>query len=148
MSKMTEAERIAGVIKDKLPEIKAGSLRFWGSWFGRPYDNLHRLVNCEFDDNLLGLHFNESEVLRIWEPEIATIDGKTFRIEDARRVRWEWFSYGRPKIPANLYFEDFTRELTRITVDTNVDWYTPSFHTDLSLPAVEILRLDISCSTH
>ena len=45
----------------------------------------------------------------------------------------------RSKTAANLYFQDFTRTVGGISPQTNVDWYTPIFEFDLSLPAVEIL---------
>jgi hypothetical protein len=134
----TEAGRIASVIRKALPNVKGGTLRFWGSWFGRPMDNFHQVVSCGFRGDVLVVHFDEREVLRVWDPRKATIDEKTFQIMDATRVRWQWFYYGRRKVPKNLYFEDFTKGETRITVETNVDWYTPRFYTNRTMPAVEI----------
>ena len=34
---------IADRISAALPNIKAGSLRIWGEWFGKPYDNFHTI---------------------------------------------------------------------------------------------------------
>lgn len=104
-----------------LPRVKSGTLRFWGSWFGRPHDNHHEIVGGQAEGDLLTVRFNEDEVLRIWAPRGATIDENHFRIVDANRVRWEWFYYGRPKIPSNLYFEEFTTDGAEIRVETNVD---------------------------
>jgi len=136
---MTEAENIAGVIQKALPNIKPGSLRFWGSWFGKPYDNRHQMVGCDFNGDMLEVRFDESELLKVWEPRRATVNEKSFRIVEAKRVRWVWFYYGRPKLPASLYFQEFVREDTQITVETNIDWYTPTYASDPSFPAVEIL---------
>ena len=136
---MNEPERIAAALRQALPNVKSGTLRFWGSWFGRPYDDSHRIVSCELQGEELRVHFNDGEVLRVWAPRRATIDENNFRILEASRVRWEWFYYGRPKSPANLYFEDFTRQGTQISTGTNVDWYSPNLQTDAALPAVEIL---------
>jgi hypothetical protein len=136
---MTEAEHIARVIREAIPRLKRGTLRFWGSWFGRPYDNVHEIVGCQADGDLLTVHFNEGEVLRVWAPRAATIDEESFRIDEADRVRWEWFYYGRPKTPANVYFEDFTANGPETQTETNVDWYVPNLETNRSLPAVEIL---------
>ena len=136
---MTEAERIARIVRDALPLVKRGALRFWGAWFGRPYDNLHEIVGCQAEGDLLTVHFNEGELLRVWAPLGATVDADAFRIGDAKRVRWEWFYYGRPQIPANIYFEDFTVEGPETRSETNVDWHLPDLQTDRSLPAVEIL---------
>jgi hypothetical protein len=126
-------------LAEALPNVKSGTLRFWGAWFGRRYDNLHWIVSCELQGEDLSVRFDEGEVLRVWAPRRATIDENNFRIVEANRVRWEWFRYGRPKNPANLYFEDFTRQGTPISTETNVDWYSPPLQTDASLPAVEIL---------
>ena len=81
----------------------AGLCAFWGSWFGRPYDNQHRIVDCEAEGEILRLRFNEGELLSVFSPRNASIDEKTFRIDDANRVRWEWFYCGRAKTPENQY---------------------------------------------
>lgn len=136
---MTEAEKIAERIRSALPVLKTGALRFWGEWFGRPYDNIHQVVGCEADADILKIHFNEGETLWIWSPNSCVADGQSFSIKDADRVLWEWFSYGKPKTSANLSFEDFVRSGDGVAGTTNVDWYKPNFQPSLDLPAVEIL---------
>jgi hypothetical protein len=64
----TEAERMSRLIEQRLPDIEPGTLRFWGEWFGRPYDNQHRLIGCDAESDLLHLRFNEGEVLSIDSP--------------------------------------------------------------------------------
>ena len=100
---------------------------------------MHEIVGCHAKDDLLTVLFNEGEVLRVWAPRAATADEESFRIGEANRVRWEWFHYGRPKTPANVYFEDFTVDGPETRTATNVDWYVPSLQPNRSLPAVEIL---------
>jgi hypothetical protein len=136
---MTEGQEIAERINEQLTSIKRGTLRFWGNWFGRPYDNWHQVVSCGFTGEVLKLTFNEGETLHVSNGHKATVSSRTFQIATASRVRWEWYAYGRPKTKANLYFLDFTRTVDGISPETNVDWYTPTFEFDLSLPAVEIL---------
>jgi hypothetical protein len=136
---MTETQLIAERISSLLPRVKEGTLRFWGAWFGRPYDNIHRIVDCEADSDLLRVRFDGDETLCVWAPRVATIDHQTFRIMDAARVRWEWFYYGRPEIQTNRYHMDFTRAGSDIAVSTNVDWYTPELKLYPQQPAVEIL---------
>ena len=136
---MNELERLADRIRQKLPNIKSGTLRFWGEWLGRPYDNCHQLVGCEVEQNVLRLVFNERELLSVWAPSGLEVDHSTFRISTADRVRWEWFYYGRPKTPSNLYFMDFVKSTTGILAMTNVDWYKPSLKPTPSAAAVEIL---------
>jgi hypothetical protein len=54
-------------------------------------------------------------------------------------VRWEWFYYGRPKIGANRYFEQFMKTSDGIEATTNADWYSPIFKPSGSKSAVEML---------
>jgi hypothetical protein len=136
---MTEAEKIVEQLSGNLSNVKNGSLRIWVQWFGRPMDNWHSLVACEAEGNTLLLKFNEDETLCVWAPRQAVINDKIFRIKDADRVRWEWFSYGRPKTPSNRYFEDFIKKESEIIATTNVDWYTPNLCPTSGSPAVEIL---------
>ncbi len=139
---MTEADRIGRTIGEALPRIARGSLRFWGSWFGgRPHDNLHQIVECHAEGELLTIGFDGGEILRVWNPRDAVVREKRLVIGDASRVRWEWFYYGRPQIPANLRFEDFTVDGSEIRTDTNVDRYSSALETDRSLPAVELVSL-------
>lgn len=136
---MSEAEKIVEQLSGNLPNVKSGSLRIWGQWFGRPMDNWHSLVACEAEGDVLRLKFNEDETLYVWEPVQAVINDKMFRIQQADRVRWEWFYYGRPKTSSNRYFEDFIRKEGEIIATTNVDWYSPDLRPTLGSLAVEIL---------
>jgi len=142
---MIEAEGIAELINQKLSELEPGTLRFWGEWFGRPYDNAHRLVSCDAPQtDLLHIHFNEGE-LSIWSPRDLHIGQSRqrsrpiLRITDAVRIRWEWFSYGRAQIAANRYFEEFVKAADGIEAKTNVDWYVPNLRPVVTEPALEIL---------
>ena len=62
----------------------------------------------------------------------VALDHQTFRIQNAARVRWEWFYYGRPKTDQNRYFMDFTRTVHRIDAQNNVDWCTLTLQRPLS----------------
>ena len=136
---MESAQQIARQIQDALPEVKSGTLRFWGHWFGRPHDNQHQITHCEVEESVLRISFDQGEVLTVWQPVRAKVSPSEFKIGDAHRVRWEWFYYGRPKTPANLYFQDFSISAGGIVATTNVDWYKPEFKTGLWHPAVEIV---------
>ena len=136
---MTEAERITNRIQNGFPNIKRGTLRFWGSWFGRPYDNHHEIVDSDAAEDLLRVRFNAGEVLSVWNPRRAAIDDQVFRIEEASRVRWEWFRYGRPQNPENLYYQEFVDNGSEVIATTNVDWHDADLKPDRSSAAVEIL---------
>lgn len=136
---MTQAEEIASKINADLTRVKSGSLRLWGEWFGKPYDNVHQVIRTEGSGSLLAVHFDLGETLFVWAPGSYLINNEIFRIEDAARVRWEWFYYGRPQVAENRYFIDFEKTTDAIRSSTNIDWYTPAFQPDDSLPAAEIL---------
>ena len=142
---MDDAAIMADHITSAIPTIKRGALRFWGNWFGRPYDNIHVLMNCEADQNVLRMHFDEGENLSVWFPAGLKLDDSTFQISDAERVRWEWFAYGRRKTNENLFFKDFIKTGGTVVASTNVNWYTPDMGTNLTLPAVEILGITVKC---
>jgi len=151
---MEEVGRLAEQIRIAIPRTISGTLRFWGVWFGKPYDNRHTVVNCESEHDILRLSFDGGEVLSVWSPRYLTVSPSKFRasgvpthptikstlrISDADRVRWEWFYYGRPKSAKNLYFEEFVKSAEGITVSTNIDWYTPTYSPKSTEAAVEIL---------
>lgn len=135
---MTEAEAIAAQ-KSALPKVKQGSLRFWGKWFGRPYDNIHVLVRCEASENVLRLDFELGEHLSLWSPRDLSLDSSTFQIADAERVLLEWYSYGSRKIPENLLFKDYAKKGETIVERSNSNRHSPDVSTNPSMPAVEIL---------
>jgi len=140
-SEMDQAEQLANSIQRAIPNVPVGSLRFWGEWFGRPYDNWHTLVSCRAEEDVLRLSFDRGETLSVWAPTGLTLDKSIFRISDADRVRWEWFSHGNAKTPENLYFEEFKETADGISASTNIDWFTPTFQPKKTEAAVEILRL-------
>lgn len=134
-----ETEIIARSIRKILPNVKRGSLRFWGVWFGRPNDNYHTLLRCETEGDILKMFFDEGETLFVWSPLGLSADKAIFRIDQAERVRWEWFYYGRPKTTENLFFEDFVKTGQNVAASTNFNWYSPDLTTDVALPAVQIV---------
>lgn len=134
----TEAERICGRIRAHLPNMTSGTLRIWGQWFGRPHDNIHTIVNCSADDDVLCVTFDAGESLTIWSPRQALIGTDSFRVETATRVRWEWFYYGRPQTPENLHYLDYRGDGVTLTASTNVTW-APTPITSVRGPAAELV---------
>jgi len=106
---MSGALEIAAKVQALIPKGVAGTFRFWGVWFGRPYDNWHRAATTQADGNCLILTFEGKETLRVWDPERCAIHSSGFIIAAASRVLWQWHSYGRPETPENLMQYDFVR---------------------------------------
>jgi hypothetical protein len=122
-----------------MQNVKAGSLRFWGEWFGKPYDNQHRVVGCRSEESSLVLDFDGAETLTIDDPEGVQIGPDVFSVADATAVRWEWFYYGRSHTPQNRYFYEFVRTDSGIEASTNVDWCELTLAPSPTASAVEIL---------
>jgi hypothetical protein len=145
---VNEAGTICDQINRALPNLLPGSLRFWGVWFGRPYDGAHRIVACEHDHRVLRLRFHYEEQLTVWSPvglELTSSESRSeFRINDAERVLWQFFYAGRPKTDANRFFYDFVKTPQTILATSNVNWFTPNLITDPTLSAVQMLSLHIS----
>jgi hypothetical protein len=138
MERSYEAEQIASDLKLALPRLKFGSLCFWGEWFGgRPFENAHKIIDCEARGEVLHVQFNEGESLYVWSPLQAELNRTMFKIQNAARVRFEWFYYGRPKMDQNRHFMDFSQRDHRIDTQSNDDWCTLNLRPTLQEPAVE-----------
>ncbi len=139
VAKPTKSGAFAAEIRRAIATLKRGGLCFFGSWFGRPYDNEHVAVEAEAEGDCLMVRFNEGEVLRVWEPEGCVWDAKHFRIERAAKVRWEWFYYGRRHADENLRFEEFIPKEDRVEVKTNWEGgFHPNPGVRREAPAVEM----------
>jgi hypothetical protein len=133
---MSITQEYAEHIRSLLPTIKSGSLRIWGQWFGRPYDNVHTISGAKAVDDALVLSFHGGETLTIYKPERSVFDNDVFRVALASRVRWEWYYYGRSRSPENLYYLDYGSEGQML--DTNWRLGETSRPTQTA-PAVELL---------
>ena len=132
-------QEIANRIREGLPKVKRGSLRFWGVCFGRPHDNWHTLTGCKAEGDCLSLAFDGGESLVVWSPGGLSLDDSIFQIKTATRVRWEWFYYGRPQLAENLRFMDFERSGRVVTANTNTEFSDQPLKPKVSNPAVELL---------
>jgi hypothetical protein len=135
---MTIAQDYAQRISAQLPLVKGGTLRIWGEWFGRPYDNIHRIVAASADGDTLTLAFNEGETLTIYDPDRGTFTEQDFLIKFATRVRWEWYLYGKDHSLENLHFLDYFHGQEGWTLQTNWRFNKPPNQTPTG-PAVELV---------
>lgn len=135
----SDAQAIYDTLRLIIPNVKSGTLRFWGEWFGRPMDNFHKIVRCDVQDDTLCIFFDGAETLTVHRPQGFVASAKEFWIADADRVLWEWYYYGKPHLPENLYHEEFIKEDDNVTASTNVDWYSPNLKPSINERAVEIL---------
>lgn len=134
---VSEAELIAEQIARRLPRVKRGSLVVYGDIFGGRIDNIHivRSARTSGTPPRLVIEFDDDESLEVWEPRGSSISDTELRIDQAAKVRWEWFYYGRPKTPENRYFIEHTSDGTTVNASSNVDWYSPTFSPTSQRPA-------------
>jgi hypothetical protein len=151
---MQTAQEIADDLKAAKETLRGGALRFFGDWFGGPMGNYHAVVDLRAEQHCLLVRFDESELLRVWDPDGLT-RGTTprdvpsfpwplrslFTIERASRVRWEWYPYGEWRLPWNLQHDEYFVTDGRIEYQTNSRW--PSGATVLGFPAVEFIASDL-----
>ena len=136
----TAVESASKALHLALKSVKHGTLRMFGDWFGRPFDNIHIARSARADGNDLVVTFNEDEELRVTDPAGWTFDEQTFRIRHASRVVWRWYSYGREKTPANLFtIEHWLEEAGGVQARSNEDWFTPTYAPSRDEAAVELL---------
>jgi hypothetical protein len=126
---MSSASDLAAEISQLIPHVKRGSLVVFGDIFGGHIDNIHSVVVAKAlsDAERLVVEFNEGETLEVWDPGKATISSREFCISNATKVRWEWFYYGRPKIPENRFFIEHAKTSDVVVAATNATWGDPIF---------------------
>lgn len=75
-------------------KIKGGALCFYGDWFGRPYDNYHKIIHTGYDDEILEIIFDHGERLLAYKPENITSTEKEFKIQKSQKIKWIYIPYG------------------------------------------------------
>lgn len=104
---------------------QGGSLCFYGDWFGRPYDNFHKIIHTSYDGELLNILFDCYEHLIIYEPENITNTEHELKIRIARKVKWMYLPYGTNTRKHNTII--YTVEDGKISKQTKygIEYLTP-----------------------
>jgi hypothetical protein len=128
---------LLNAINESLSNLKPGSLSFWGDWFGKPYDNVHRITSATWTEDYDVIHFDGGETLLVKSPGKWSLKGGCLLIRDAEVVRWQWFSYGRVPSPETLQFIEYRRVGDRVEASASKLDEIPRT-IDSSKPAVEL----------
>lgn len=92
-------------------EVKpGGSLRFYGEWFGRPYDNYHKILECMFKDGILDITFDTGETVRIWNPNNIIFDDNELTIKNATCVEFLRYYNGKPQTKESLIIDRYAND--------------------------------------
>lgn len=104
-------------------------------------ENHHTLDNVRADANVVVLTFDQGETLTVWDPAEVSISPEGLRIALASRVRWEWFYYGRPKVPENRFSSDYQVDGGTVAVIDTADRCEREHRLDGAADAVAFVRL-------
>jgi hypothetical protein len=134
---MTEAYKFFEEHNSHPEQLKSGSLRFYGTWFGKPMENYHKVIRLNYIEleDCLVFEFDEGEILSVWNPKNISHENNIFSIREASWIRWTWFDYGKDKTPEHLLFIEYFQNKNAITGRSNVDWFK---FEKLVPPALEI----------
>ena len=104
---MSTSHDLRNAIYKNLDSLRSGSLSFWGSWFGRPNDNVHRIVGADSSEDTTVVYFDHAESLIIDAPRDWSLGEGCLLVRGAERIRFQWFYYGRLPSRETLQFEEY-----------------------------------------
>lgn len=118
---MGSSDDLRNAIYERLASLRSGSLSFWGHWFGRPYDNVHRIVGAETLDGCTIIYFDQGESLTIEAPSGWSLEDGRLLVRRAERIRFQWFYYGQLPSRETLKVEEYHWANGRPTFTTDFD---------------------------
>jgi hypothetical protein len=89
-----EGAQMQQVVADFFGQVGGASLRLPSGWFGRPHDNQHELTSIEVDGETLVIFLEDHQVLRLTDPRVIEVEGRSLRIASFAAATWEWTEYG------------------------------------------------------
>lgn len=110
--------------------IAGGTLRFWGKWYGRPFDNYHRVTSTDFNKNknIITIHFSHAEKCTIYNLQNIINEKNKFCITGASKIEWEYESYGviqpNNRKTVYTYIDEHTIEKT-YSFSSNANHFDP-----------------------
>lgn len=131
-----KAEKLSKIITN-LDVKPGGTLRFYGKWFGRPYDNYHKVLECSFHNGILNFKFDTGEQLIMWNPNKIEFNDKALIINQSSCVEFLRYSYGNSQAEENLIIDRYSNaEISNTSIKSRKVY---NKFIDQSYPAVELL---------
>ncbi len=91
------ADEILGVVMTWFRQVGGASLQLPSGWFGRPFDNLHRLTSGTVAADRLLLVLDDQLLLSLAHPRTVVYDQKNLRLSGFDHATWDWDEYGGGK---------------------------------------------------
>jgi hypothetical protein len=136
---INEASLIAAQIQMSVQNIKAGTPRVFGDWFGKPVEDRRIIVGAAASGSCLTLRLDAGETIRIWHPIGLECSREAFAISSATRVVLEWPPASPvAEIPQVPCFREYTVRPSGIEATTNVDRFTVRLQPKVGYPAIEL----------
>lgn len=103
-----------------------GTMCFYGEWFGRPYDNFHKIIKANYENDCLNIYFSNGEILSVVNPLGITNEENCFKIEKASKVVWQFNPYGdENNIPKRYIYKDCENGKILKTILDNEEIFYP-----------------------
>jgi hypothetical protein len=132
-----EAKELTKIINN-LAEKPGGTLRFYGKWYRRPYDNYHMISECIFKDGILDINFDAGETIKIWNPNNIIFNTKELIIKHSTCVEFIRYNFGEKQTKENLLIDRYFGGESIHSPLKNVKVYKKIVNHDY--PAVEVLK--------
>lgn len=85
---------MVGIVQKWFNKTGGGGLVLPDGWYGRPYDNLHRLTDIKSVGNVLRIELDDRLVLDFQKPITARIVDSNLLIEGFENLLFDWQEYG------------------------------------------------------
>ena len=87
-------EQMVVVIVKWFSTVGGASLKLPSGWFGRPYDNFHRLTGARVLGNALLLELDDRQELSVSAPQSVHVEPRSLSIVGSEMIEWRWLEYG------------------------------------------------------
>ncbi|WP_104108421.1 hypothetical protein [Nocardioides sp. 616] len=92
MTSLGNPSAIARAVEEFFAQHEVATLRLPSGWFGRPYDNWHKLTGTQADGEDVQVRLDDKQELTL-DAEGVSSEERILRVV-IRRGNWRWTEYG------------------------------------------------------